>query len=114
MCYSKDKTKLILLLFIDEWRPEWTFDKINRNWFGYQIGLNRSNVFIPGDDIFKLEYNWTDHRIYRHRFPINDSYSNGYSLGFWAGPHSEECLAIYITTDNFTFNFILQTSKEVN
>ena len=105
ICYSKDKTKVYSSLFIDEWRPEWTFDKINRNWFGYQLGLIKSNLLKKNDN-FQFEYTWTDHRVYRHRFPINDSYSNGYSLGFWAGPHSEEILFIYeIASNNFTVNF---------
>ena len=68
-------------------------------WFNEdEVELNKSNVFVLGDDI-KLEYNWTDHRIYRHRFPINDSYSNGYSLGFWAGPHAQEFLVNYFLED---------------
>jgi len=76
-------------LFIDEWRPEWTFDTINRNWFGYQIGLSFKDQIIKNDS-FIIEYTWTDHRIYRHKYPINDSFSFNYALGFWAGPHAEE------------------------
>ncbi|SVE60210.1 uncharacterized protein METZ01_LOCUS513064, partial [marine metagenome] len=37
----------------------------------------------------------TDHRVYRHRFNINDSYSYNYSLGFWVGPHGEEIYFSY-------------------
>ena len=81
-------------LFVDEWRPEWTFNKKNRNWFGYQIG-GISHDLIKTNDQFQIEYTWTDHRIYRHRFPINDAYSFGYSLGFWAGPHAEELFVSY-------------------
>ena len=33
--------------------------------------------------------------MYRHRFPINDFYSHGYPIGFWAGPHAEEFLISY-------------------
>ena len=29
-------------LFVDEWRPEWTFKDNNRNWIGYQIGMKKS------------------------------------------------------------------------
>ena len=89
--YTKNHNKIYSSLFIDEWRPEWTFDKINRNWFGFQLGIKTNNLLKKNDQIL-VEYTWTDHRIYRHRFPINDSYSHGYSLGFWAGPHAEEVL----------------------
>ena len=81
-------------LFVDEWRPEWTFDAKNRNWFGYQLGGLGNNIFRPNDRL-RIEYTWTDHRIYRHDFPINDAYSYGYSLGFWAGPHAEEYYLSY-------------------
>jgi len=74
-----------------------TFDKPNRNWFGYQIGTNIKNTVFENDN-FILEYNWTDHRLYRHQNSINDYYSHGYPLGFWAGPHSQE---LYF---NYTFN----------
>ena len=47
------------------------------------------------EDRIQVEYSWTDHRVYRHRFPINDFYSHGYPLGFWAGPHAEELLISY-------------------
>ena len=92
-------------LFVDEWRPEWTFDKINRNWFGYQIGIVSNNLFTKNDN-FRIEYTWTDHRIYRHRFQINDSYSNGYALGFWAGPHAEE---LYIKYEFTIKTFIIKS-----
>ena len=38
----------------------------------------------------QLEYNFTDQRIYMHKYPINDFYSNEKPLGFWAGPHAQE------------------------
>lgn len=82
---------------MDEWKPSMTFDKPNRNWFGYQIGTEISNSIIE-KDYFRLEYNWTDHRIYRHQNSINDYYSHGYPIGFWAGPHAQE---LYL---NYTFN----------
>ena len=81
-------------LFIDEWRPEWTLDEKNRNWFGYQLGIVGHNI-LNNNDLIRIEYNWTDHRIYKHRFPINDSYSYDYSIGFWAGPHAEELYLSY-------------------
>lgn len=92
-----EKTKNFQLfgaLFVDEWRPEWTFDNKNRNWFGYQIGLIGKNILSENDKV-RLEYTWTDHRVYRHRFNINDSYSYDYSIGFWAGPHAEELFLAY-------------------
>jgi len=92
-------------LFIDEWRPEWTFDKINRNWFGYQIGVYSTNV-LKKEDLFRIEYTWTDHRVYRHRFQINNSYSYGYSMGFWVGPHAEE---LHIKYEIPFKNFIIKS-----
>ena len=82
-------------LFIDEWRPEWTFNKNNRNWFGWQIGGIGNSIFTANDRL-RFEHTWTDHRIYRHRFRINDSYSFQYSLGFWAGPHAQESYLSYL------------------
>jgi len=54
--------------------------------------------FETQKDYFRLEYNWTDHRVYRHQNSINDYYSHGYPIGFWAGPHAQE---LYL---NYTFN----------
>ena len=79
---------------MDEWKPSMTFDKPNRNWFAYQLGLTANQLFIK-DDYFIIEYNWTDHRVYRHQNNINDYYSHGYPLGFWAGPHAEEAMFKY-------------------
>ena len=95
----KDNWDIYGSLFVDEWRPEWTFDENNRNWFGYQFGIAGNSVLKENDE-FRAEYTWTDHRVYRHRFPINDSYSYNYSLGFWAGPHAEESY--------FSYNFPLK------
>ena len=33
--------------------------------------------------------------MYHHRFEVNDVYSWGYPVGFWAGPHAEEVYADY-------------------
>lgn len=87
-------------LFVDEWRPEWTFENNNRNWFGYQIGLNKTRLLRPSDSI-QLEYTWTDHRVYRHKYDINSSYTYDYPLGFWLGPHAEE----------FYFNYQINFKK---
>jgi len=95
----KDNWDIYGSLFLDEWRPEWTFDEKNRNWFGYQLGMVGNSVLKENDEL-RTEYTWTDHRVYRHRFPINDSYSYNYSLGFWAGPHAEESY--------FSYNFPLK------
>ena len=81
-------------LYIDEWTPEWTFKNTNHNWFAYQTGFNWKNIIRKFDKL-TLEYTWTDHRIYRHRFPVNNYYSHGYPLGFWAGPHSEDVYVEY-------------------
>ncbi len=90
----KQSFKIYFSLYIDEWTPEWTFNKINHNWFAWHAGFNWSNIINKSDKL-NLEYTWTDHRIYRHRFPINDYYSHGYPLGFWAGPHSEDLYMEY-------------------
>jgi len=82
------------VFMMDEWRPLLTFQKTNRNWFAYQSGFCWNNIF-GNEDVFKLEYTWTDHRVYRHRFSINDYYSHGFPIGFWAGPHAEELLLEY-------------------
>ena len=92
-------------IFIDEWRPEWTFKDKNRNWFGYHVGVNSKDIILPKDNL-KIEYTWTDHRIYRHKFKINSSYTYDYPIGFWAGPHSEYFLANYLLMyNNIAFGF---------
>jgi hypothetical protein len=87
-------SNLYFSLFVDEWRPEWTFKSTNRNWFGYQFGLNKNNIFHE-KDFFIVEYTWTDHRVYNHKYEINNSYTYDYPIGFWAGPHAEELYIIY-------------------
>ena len=82
------------VLMIDEWSPPVTFDKDNHNWFGWQTGIEWTDFLIITSR-FRLEYTWTDHRIYRHRFPVNDYYSYNYPVGFWAGPHAEELYIDY-------------------
>ena len=79
---------------MDEWSPPYTFDKDNRNWFGWQTGIDWKDIYLQQDRL-RLEYTWTDHRIYRHRFSVNDFYSWGYPVGFWAGPHAQELYADY-------------------
>ena len=96
-------------IFIDEWRPEWTFKKQNRNWFGYSLGIEKMEI-LSSTDNFKFEYIWTDHRIYRHKFPINSSYTYDYPIGFWAGPHSEYLFARYFSNFNNDMGFIFSLS----
>ena len=90
----KDELKIYTSIFIDEWRPESTFDEQNRNWIGYQIGLKKNN-FLQYNNNLLIEYTWTDHRIYRHKFSENSSYTYNFPLGFWAGPHAEEFIIIF-------------------
>jgi len=90
----RDNIRLFGVLLIDEWSPPYTFDKDNRNWFGWQTGFEWRDI-LSSQSRLRMEYTWTDHRIYRHRFPVNDYYSWGYPLGFWAGPHAEELYVDY-------------------
>ena len=83
--YKLNKQKSIYgSLLIDEIRPSKIFSDKNRNWFGYQLGLKFSNIIFNKDN-FISELNWTDHRIYRHRYEINDFYNHNYPIGFWGG-----------------------------
>ena len=90
----KDKQKFYIGFFMDELTPEWIFNSKNHNWFAYQIGYGLDHLIFQNSS-FILEYNWTDQRIYKHKYKINDFYSHGEPLGFWAGPHSEELSACY-------------------
>ena len=105
------KINLYGAFLIDEWSPSLTFDENERNWFAYQLGSRSKNLFI-NDDYIIIEYTWTDHRIYRHRFEINDYYNHGQPLGFWAGPHAEELLLNYsFEKFDFLFDFKYSNSK---
>ena len=104
------KINLYGAFLIDEWSPSLTFNKDEeRNWFAYQLGSRTKNLFINNDYI-TIEYTWTDHRIYRHRFEINDYYNHGYPLGFWAGPHAEELFLNY-TFEKFNVLFEINYSN---
>ena len=95
LIYSPTKRlSLYGTIFMDEWAPDKTFDKDNRNWFGYQSGFLLKNSLIDHDRL-RFEYTWTDNRIYRHKFIENDNYSHDYPMGFWAGPHAEELFFSY-------------------
>ena len=57
-------------------------------------------------------FNWTDHRLYRHQNSINDYYSHGYPLGFWAGPHAQELYLNYsFRKFNSNFSIIFSDAK---
>jgi len=82
------------VFFMDEWAPTYTFKEDNNNWFGWQTGFEWKDAILPKSRL-RMEYTWTDHRIYRHRYPVNDYYSWGYPVGFWAGPHAQELYVDY-------------------
>ena len=105
--------KLYGVFLMDEWRPQDTFKETNRNWFAWQGGLDWRSVLL-GEDRLVAEATWTDHRIIRHRFPINDFYSHGYlsrdgylsedgyrynpgyPAGHWIGAHAQSLFMAYI------------------
>ncbi len=87
--------KLYGVFLMDEWRPQDTFIKANRNWFAWQGGVELRSI-IGNHDCLAAEATWTDHRINRHRFPINDFYSHGYPLGHWIGAHAQSLFVSYI------------------
>ena len=96
---------------MDEWSPPYTFQTDNHNWFGWQTGIDWNNIYLK-EDRFRLEYSWTDHRIYHHRFEVNDYYSWGYPIGFWAGPHAEEIYMDYLfTLGNNQFQILFSNAK---
>ena len=80
---------------MDELTPEWIFNKKNHNWFAWQFGYEKRNFMFDSSYVL-FEYNWTDQRIYKHKYNINDYYSHELPLGFWAGPHAEELLMQYV------------------
>jgi len=99
------------VVLVDEWSPPYTFDKDNRNWFGWQAGFEKKKFFLPISSL-RLEYTWTDHRIYRHRFQVNDFYSYTYPVGFWAGPHAEELYLDYrFTLSKNHIKFLYSNAK---
>ncbi len=93
--FLKNNNKIYFGFFMDELTPEWIFKKKNHNWFAWQFGFEKKS-FIINRSYLLFEYNWTDQRIYRHKYEINDYYSHNFPLGFWAGPHAEEILFQYI------------------
>ena len=62
----------------------------------------------------QIEYNWTDQRIYMHKYDINDFYNHQLPLGFWAGPHAEELLFYYLQILEIEFsNSFFKNKKRV-
>ena len=103
--------KSYLAFFMDEFTPEWIFKSKNHNWFGWQFGYSLKNLVLKNSEL-ELEYNWTDQRIYMHKYPINDFYNHGNPLGFWAGPHAQEFLLnYYINFGDKTFKIHFSNSK---
>ena len=88
--------KMYVSFFMDEFTPEWIFKSKNHNWFGWQFGYSMKDLIWKKSEL-QIEYNWTDQRIYMHKYEINDFYNHQHPLGFWAGPHAEELLFNYIT-----------------
>jgi len=110
--FSPSKNNAFYLsFFMDELTPEWLFNSKNHNWFAWQIGFN-SKSFLKRSIDWGFEYNWTDQRIYKHKFDVNDFYSHNSPLGFWAGPHAQEF--ILYANKNFKdikINFTITTLK---
>ena len=97
--------KLYVGFFMDELTPEWIFNSKNHNWFAWQIGYNKNDLIIEKSNMV-IEYNWTDQRIYKHKYTINDYYSHNQPLGYWAGTHAEEILIYFsIPLENISFEF---------
>ena len=89
--YLSGKNKTIYLSFLWTNSPEWIFSSKNHNWFAWQLGYN-SKTLLNKLIGWGFEYNWTDQRIYKHKFKVNDFYSHNQPLGFWAGPHAQELI----------------------
>jgi len=90
----QNKLTLYSSILIDEWSPTYTFKKKDKNWAVYQLGINKKN-FIRENDNLVFEYVYSDKRVFKHRFAINDYYSFDYPVGFWAGPHSDFLILKY-------------------
>ena len=88
--------KIYASFFMDEFTPEWVFKSKNHNWFGWQCGYIAKDIIFKNSEM-QIEYNWTDQRIYMHKYDINDFYNHSHPLGFWAGPHAQEILFNYST-----------------
>jgi len=94
--YHYKTNKYFISLFIDEWNIEDTFKPEHQNWMTYKIGISYNDMF-KGKNQLNVEYTWSDYRVYGNINKYLNYYSNGYPLGFWAGPHSEEYRIDYKT-----------------
>ena len=109
--FQQNNIRIYGAFFMDEWSPPYTFEKDNHNWFGWQTGFEWIDAFLPKSRL-RMEYTWTDHRIYRHRFAVNDVYSCSVPVGFWAGPHAHEIYADYsFSVGNNHFEIMLSNAK---
>ena len=107
----KNEFRFYATLVIDEWTPPDAFKEKHENWVIYQLGIENKN-FIINNSGFIVEYIWSDYRVYNHKFDINDFYSYGYPLGFWAGPHAEQLYFQYNLKSNKT-KFIIELSETI-
>lgn len=74
-----------IAFIMDEWAPFSTFDMENHhNWFGVQIGHSQLFSILNNDFYFRNEYAFIAPQIYEHKFPINQSYNQGYPIGYWS------------------------------
>lgn len=100
-----------LAFYMDEFTPEWLFKTKNHNWFGLAAGYCVKNKILNKSEL-KLEYNWTDQRIYMHKYDINDFYNHQQPLGFWAGPHAQEFLVNYfVVLKDVLLNFHFSNTR---
>ena len=107
--------KMYVSFFMDEFTPEWIFKSKNHNWFGWQFGYSMKGLIWKKSEL-QIEYNWTDQRIYMHKYEINDFYNHQHPLGFWAGPHAEELLFNYVVNfgDRFLKFHFSKTKRGLN
>ena len=87
--YNCKKNKHFISLFIDEWNAENTFKIEHQNWIAYKIGSSLTDIFKWNNQL-NIEYTWSDYRVFANSNDYVNYYSQGYPLGFWAGPHAEE------------------------
>ena len=107
--------KMYVSFFMDEFTPEWIFKSKNHNWFGWQFGYSMKGLIWKKSEL-QIEYNWTDQRIYMHKYDINDFYNHQHPLGFWAGPHAEELFFNYVVNfgDRFLKFHFSKTKRGLN
>ena len=74
-----------IALFVDEWAPFTTFDKENHhNWFGFQFGHSQLFSLFNEEFYLRFENAILAPQLYEHKFPINKSFNQGYSIGYWS------------------------------